>query len=113
MQAKEQAVKEVADGSITFEHVDFSYAGEGGPLSLKDVNLSIKPGQTVGIIGGTGSSKSGVCCPISGIIKSSSRNFSDRDTEMLAPELIKIQTNTRKKRSLYVSVTYFKRRFAV
>lgn len=57
MQAKEQAVKEVADGSITFEHVDFSYAGEGGPLSLKDVNLSIKPGQTVGIIGGTGSSK--------------------------------------------------------
>ena len=58
MQAKEQAVKEVADGSITFEHVDFSYAGEGGPLSLKDVNLSIKPGQTVGIIGGTGSSKS-------------------------------------------------------
>ena len=43
MQAKEQAVKEVADGSITFEHVDFSYAGEGGPLSLKDVNLSIRP----------------------------------------------------------------------
>ena len=58
MQAKEQAVKEVADGSITFEHVDFSYAGEGGPLSLKDVNLSIKPGQTVGIIGQTGAAKS-------------------------------------------------------
>ncbi len=58
MQEKEQAVKEVSDGGITFEHVDFSYAGEGGPLSLKDVNLSIKPGQTVGIIGGTGSSKS-------------------------------------------------------
>lgn len=58
MQEKEQAVKTVPDGGITFEHVDFSYAGQGGPLSLKDVNLSIKPGQTVGIIGGTGSSKS-------------------------------------------------------
>ena len=58
MQEKEQAVKEVSDGGITFEHVDFSYAGEGGPLSLKDVNLSIKPGQTVGIIGQTGAAKS-------------------------------------------------------
>ena len=46
------------DGGIVFDHVDFSYAGEGGTLSLKNVNLSIKPGQTIGIIGGTGSSKS-------------------------------------------------------
>ena len=41
-----------------FDHVNFSYAGEGGNLSLKDVNLHIKSGQTVGIIGGTGSAKS-------------------------------------------------------
>ena len=43
---------------LSFDHVGFSYAGEGGNLSLKDVNLHIKSGQTVGIIGGTGSAKS-------------------------------------------------------
>lgn len=58
MQDKADAVKEVRNGEITFEHVDFSYAGEGGKLSLKDINLHIKSGQTVGIIGGTGSAKS-------------------------------------------------------
>ena len=42
MQDKDDAVKTVADGSIDFNHVDFSYAGEGGNLSLKDVNLHIK-----------------------------------------------------------------------
>ena len=52
------AVTSVADGDIVFDHVSFSYAGEGGNLSLKDVNLHIKSGQTVGIIGGTGSAKS-------------------------------------------------------
>lgn len=55
---KEEAVREVANGEIVFDHVDFSYGGEGGNLSLKDVNLHIKSGQTIGIIGGTGSSKS-------------------------------------------------------
>ncbi len=49
---------EVANGDIDFEHVDFSYSGEGGNLSLKDVNLHIKSGQIVGVIGGTGSAKS-------------------------------------------------------
>ena len=49
---------EVTNGDIEFEHVNFSYAGEGGNLSLKDVNLHIKSGQIVGIIGGTGSAKS-------------------------------------------------------
>ena len=58
MQDKTDAVKEVKNGEIVFDHVDFSYAGEGGNLSLKDVNLHIKSGQTVGIIGGTGSAKS-------------------------------------------------------
>ena len=58
MQYKTDAVKEVKNGEIVFDHVDFSYAGEGGNLSLKDVNLHIKSGQTVGIIGGTGSAKS-------------------------------------------------------
>ena len=52
------AVTSVTDGDIIFDHVGFSYAGEGGNLSLKDVNLHIKSGHTVGIIGGTGSAKS-------------------------------------------------------
>ena len=58
MQDKTDAVKEVKNGEIVFDHVDFSYAGEGGNLSLRDVNLHVKSGQTVGIIGGTGSAKS-------------------------------------------------------
>lgn len=58
MEDKADAVAEVTNGDIEFEHVNFSYAGEGGNLSLKDVNLHIKSGQIVGIIGGTGSAKS-------------------------------------------------------
>ncbi len=58
MQNKPDAVMEAPNGDIDFENVDFSYSGKGGALSLKKVNLHIKSGQTVGIIGGTGSAKS-------------------------------------------------------
>lgn len=58
MQDDAHAVKEVPNGDIIFEDVDFSYAGEGGNLSLNNINLHIESGQTVGIIGGTGSAKS-------------------------------------------------------
>ena len=58
MQDQPDAVTEVPSGDIVFDHVDFGYAGEGGNLSLKDVNLHIESGQTIGIIGGTGSAKS-------------------------------------------------------
>ncbi len=58
MQDPSDAVTEVPNGDIVFDHVDFSYTGEGGNLSLKDVNLHIESGQTIGIIGGTGSAKS-------------------------------------------------------
>ncbi len=54
----ENPVMEVSDGSISFENVSFSYKGDMSKLCLKDVNIDIKSGQTVGIIGGTGSSKS-------------------------------------------------------
>ncbi len=53
----ENPVTEVKDGSIDFENVSFSY-GKGGDYALMDVNLHIKSGETVGIIGGTGSGKS-------------------------------------------------------
>ena len=58
MSDKADAKTEVANGDIDFENVDFSYSEEGGNLSLKNVNLHIKSGQMVGIIGGTGSAKS-------------------------------------------------------
>ena len=58
MEDKEDAIREVPNGDIDFEHVNFSYSGEGGNLSLKDVDLHIKSGQIVGVIGGTGSAKS-------------------------------------------------------
>ena len=52
------AVKEVADGSVVFEHVSFSYTGRTDKLCLTDICLNIKSGETVGIVGPTGSSKS-------------------------------------------------------
>ena len=48
----------VADGSIDFDHVDFSYSKSGEVLNLEDIDLHIKSGETIGIIGGTGSAKS-------------------------------------------------------
>ena len=58
MKDKEDAASEVPNGDIVFDHVNFSYGGKGGNLSLKDINLHIRSGQTIGIIGGTGSAKS-------------------------------------------------------
>ena len=56
--SKEDAIKEVKDGNIDFEHVYFSYAkGKGKPV-LEDIDLHIRSGETIGIIGGTGSAKS-------------------------------------------------------
>ena len=54
----ENPVKEVPDGSIVFDHVDFSYKKDSKEPVLKDINLSIRSGETIGIIGGTGSAKS-------------------------------------------------------
>ncbi len=54
----ENAVTEVPDGSIDFENVGFRYAATAQHRALKEVNLHIPSGATVGIIGGTGSSKS-------------------------------------------------------
>ena len=52
-----EPVMEVKDGSIEFKHVDFSYNKKADNCILKDINLKIKSGQVVGIIGSTGSSK--------------------------------------------------------
>ena len=54
----ENPIKEVKDGSITFSNVNFKYSKEAKRFALEDIDLEIKSGMTVGIIGGTGSSKS-------------------------------------------------------
>ena len=54
----EHPLYEVPDGSITFDHVNFSYSDDADKCVLRDVNLQIHAGETIGIIGGTGSSKS-------------------------------------------------------
>ena len=51
-------VTEVADGSIDFNHVNFSYKHGSGKNALSDIDLHIKSGETIGVIGGTGSGKS-------------------------------------------------------
>ena len=53
----EKPVMEVKDGEIIFDNVSFSYSKNLNKVCLKDINLNIKSGETVGIIGGTGSSK--------------------------------------------------------
>lgn len=58
LKQKENPEKNVADGRVAFEHVDFMYAGQSGAPVLNDINIEIKAGETIGIIGGTGSSKS-------------------------------------------------------
>ena len=54
----ENGITEVKDGSILFKNVDFSYSNNPKVLNLTKINLEIKSGETIGIIGGTGSAKS-------------------------------------------------------
>ena len=53
----ENPVYEVPDGSVDFDHVSFKYSAHADRMALSDIDLHIKSGQTVGILGGTGSSK--------------------------------------------------------
>ncbi len=61
----ENPVMEVKDGSIAFDHAFFSYNAKAEKPVLSDINLSIRSGETIGIIGGTGSSKSSLVNMIS------------------------------------------------
>lgn len=54
----ENPVHEVADGSISFENVSFKYSEKAERMALSNINLNIRSGETIGIIGGTGSAKS-------------------------------------------------------
>ena len=86
----EKPVTEVADGSIDFDHVSFSYSQNPEKLFLKDIDLHIKSGETIGIIGGTGSAKSSLVQLIprlyditSGTLKVGGRDVRDYDLEVL------------------------------
>ena len=58
IESPRQAETKVADGSVVFDHVGFSYTGDKGNLTLTDINCAIRAGETIGVIGGTGSAKS-------------------------------------------------------
>lgn len=83
-------VMEVPDGRIVFDHVDFSYVMDCEEPVLKDVNLEIKAGETIGIIGGTGSAKTSLVSLISrlydvtkGAVYVGGINVRDYDMEVL------------------------------
>lgn len=86
----EKPVTEVANGSIDFDHVSFSYSQNPEKLCLKDIDLHIKSGETIGIIGGTGSAKSSLVQLIprlyditSGTLKVGGRDVRDYNLEVL------------------------------
>ncbi|MDD7202260.1 MAG: ABC transporter ATP-binding protein [Sphaerochaetaceae bacterium] len=58
MDPNPSGLKALDDGSIDFSHVDFAYNGSGKNLCLKDIDLHIRSGETIGILGNTGSGKS-------------------------------------------------------
>lgn len=86
----EKPVMEVADGSIVFEHVNFGYHKTAEEWVLSDINLDIKSGETIGIIGGTGSSKTSLVNLISrlydvseGCVKVGGRDVKEYDMDAL------------------------------
>lgn len=90
----ENPVYTVEDGSISFEHVSFKYNKDSEKQVLKDINLSIKEGETIGILGGTGSSKSSLVNLISrlydvseGSLKVGGRDVREYDLETLRNEV--------------------------
>ncbi len=86
----ENPVFEITDGSVDFENVCFKYSKTAEKMTLANINLHIKSGQTVGIIGGTGSSKSSLVQLISrlydvteGCVKVGGRDVREYDIETL------------------------------
>ncbi|MBQ3790856.1 MAG: ABC transporter ATP-binding protein [Lachnospiraceae bacterium] len=90
----ENPVMTVKDGGIVFEHVNFSYHADSAEPVLKDINLSITSGESIGIIGGTGSAKSSLVNLISrlydvtaGSIRVGGVDVRDYDMEVLRDQV--------------------------
>ena len=99
----ENGLTEVADGSVTFDHVDFAYTDENGDKAhvLSDINLSICSGEVIGILGGTGSGKSSLVQLIprlydveSGSVKVAGQDVRNYDLDHLRKQVAMVlQTN--------------------
>lgn len=87
-------IMKVDNGSIEFDNVSFSYVNDKNNLCLKNINLNIKSGQTIGIIGGTGSSKSTLVQLIprlydvtDGVLKVGGKDVKEYDIKTLRDEV--------------------------
>lgn len=99
----ENGLTEVTDGSISFDHVDFSYTDENGDKThvLKDISLDIKSGEVIGILGGTGSGKSSLVQLVprlydveAGQVKVAGHDVKDYDLDSLRKQVAMVlQTN--------------------
>lgn len=97
----ENAVTQVADGSIEFEHVTFGYADADEKSVLSDINLSIESGEVIGILGGTGSGKTSLIQLLprmydakTGHVRVGGRDVKEYDLDVLRKEVAMVlQTN--------------------
>ena len=97
----ENGLKEVKDGSIVFDNVNFKYSKDAEKFALSDINLTIASGETVGILGGTGSSKTSLIQLIprlydvtEGSVKVGGADVRDYDLDVLRKEVsIVLQKN--------------------
>lgn len=87
-------VMQVENGSVSFEHVDFRYKKDAPDFVLKDINFSVRSGETIGVIGGTGSAKSSLVNLISrlydvddGAVLVGGRDVREYDIEVLRNEV--------------------------
>ena len=98
----EHPVMEVTDGSIDFDHVNFSYKHGSGKNALSDIDLHIRSGETIGVIGGTGSGKSSLVnliCRLydvdQGSVRVGGRDVREYDMEALRNQVsVVLQKNT-------------------
>lgn len=93
-------VREVADGSIVFRNVDFAYHRDSEQPVLKNINLEIRSGETIGILGGTGSAKSSLVSLVSrlydvtaGELLVGGRNVKEYDMEALRNQVAVVLQN--------------------
>ncbi len=100
IQNKENPVTEIPNGEITFDHVSFRYSKEADRDVLHDINLTIKPGERVGILGGTGSAKSSLVQLIprlydvtEGSVKVGGIDVRDYDLDTLRSEVAMVLQN--------------------
>lgn len=94
LKSPENGIRNVADGRIDFENVSFSYSGDSKKNALSDINLTVSSGETIGIIGGTGSSKTTLIQLVSrlydvngGSVKVGGKDVREYDLESLRNEV--------------------------